>query len=164
MSVAKLTLGLAGEYAVASELCRRGLYTQLTLGNYKSADLLAMSETGITSRIEVKAKMGPKWANIKGVSTQGAFIVFVDFSGKPLTERPAFYVLSPEDWRALAVRAVKEMRARNPQLKVEIDESNCLVFPNKLPNRAGLIAAAPLASVKSVSIGIVGKRLSIFVV
>jgi hypothetical protein len=36
MGIAKDTLGLAGEFAAASELCRRGIYAQLTLGNRKS--------------------------------------------------------------------------------------------------------------------------------
>ena len=31
---------MAGEYAVASELCRRGHYAQLTLGHHKKTDLL----------------------------------------------------------------------------------------------------------------------------
>jgi hypothetical protein len=35
MSNSKELVGLAGEYAVASELCRRGYYSQLTLGNHK---------------------------------------------------------------------------------------------------------------------------------
>jgi hypothetical protein len=33
-------IGLAGEYAVAAELCRRGFYAQLTLGHHKKTDLL----------------------------------------------------------------------------------------------------------------------------
>ncbi len=34
-------MGLTGEYAVASELCKRGYYAQLTLGNhYKKTDLI----------------------------------------------------------------------------------------------------------------------------
>ena len=37
--ISKEFLGLAGEYAVASELCKRGLYAQLTLGHHKSTNL-----------------------------------------------------------------------------------------------------------------------------
>ena len=51
----KHNLSLAGEYAVASELCRRGIYAQLTLGTRKKTDILA--DTGTTMfKIEVKAK------------------------------------------------------------------------------------------------------------
>ena len=42
----KETLGLAAEFAVASELCRRGIYAQLTLGNRKRTDLLVDVEGG----------------------------------------------------------------------------------------------------------------------
>jgi len=35
MPISKDILGLAGEFAVASELCRRGIYAQLTLGTRK---------------------------------------------------------------------------------------------------------------------------------
>jgi len=31
---------LCKEYAVASELCKRGFYAQLTLGNHKKTDLV----------------------------------------------------------------------------------------------------------------------------
>lgn len=35
---------LAGYYAVASELCRGGYYSQLTIGNQKTADLFIKTE------------------------------------------------------------------------------------------------------------------------
>jgi hypothetical protein len=38
--ILKESLGLAAEFAVASELCRRWLFAQLTLGNKKRTDLL----------------------------------------------------------------------------------------------------------------------------
>ena len=53
----KETIGLAAEYAVASELCRRGIYAQLTLGNHKRTDLLVVNEeSGKMLRVQVKAK------------------------------------------------------------------------------------------------------------
>ena len=59
MSIPRETLGLAAEFAVASELCRWGLYAQLTLGNKKRTDLLVHNEeTNTFLRIEVKAKQG----------------------------------------------------------------------------------------------------------
>jgi hypothetical protein len=42
----KSVLGVAGEFAVTSELCRRNIYAQLTLGNQKRIDLLTMSREG----------------------------------------------------------------------------------------------------------------------
>ncbi len=40
-------VNMAGEYAVASELCRRNLYAQVTLGKQKRTDILVYTpETG----------------------------------------------------------------------------------------------------------------------
>ena len=95
------TLSLAAEYAVASELCRRGIYTQLTLGNLKRTDLLALTEDGNVVRIEVKAKQARIWPGCKGVSGEHAAIVFVDFKDKEDRERPDFYILDPKEWHKL---------------------------------------------------------------
>jgi hypothetical protein len=67
MEIAKETLGLAGEFAVASELCKRGIYAQLTLGNRKSTDLLVDVEDGGMVRVQVKSKQGNEWPACKGV-------------------------------------------------------------------------------------------------
>lgn len=54
MTISRENLSLAGEFAVASELCKRGIYAQLTLGNRKRTDLLV--DNGETlMRVEVKA-------------------------------------------------------------------------------------------------------------
>lgn len=51
-------LGLAAEFAVASELGRRNIYAQPTFGHRKRTDLLILSEEGKLLRIEVKGKQG----------------------------------------------------------------------------------------------------------
>jgi hypothetical protein len=71
----KAILGVAGEFAVAAELCRRNLYAQLTLGHQKRTDLLVFGQSGQMCRIEVKAKQGRDWPNCRGVSGAGVFIV-----------------------------------------------------------------------------------------
>jgi len=53
--ISKETLGVAGEFAVAAELCRRNIYAQPTFGHQKRMDLLAFAG-GKMLRIEVKAK------------------------------------------------------------------------------------------------------------
>src|SRR5712692_3635123 len=99
MKVEKSILGIAGEFAVAAELCRRNVYAQLTLGNQKRVDLLTLSRSGIFLKIEVKAKQGPSWPSVKGLSPGEAFLVFVDFADRRDTDRPDFYILSSDDWR-----------------------------------------------------------------
>jgi hypothetical protein len=98
--VEKSLLGIAGEYAVASELCRRGVYAQLTLGNRKKVDLLLDGEKKI-ARVEVKTKQGTQWPSVKGIAPEDGlkFLVLVDLQGKGLDERPEFYVISKDEWR-----------------------------------------------------------------
>ncbi|XZE36035.1 hypothetical protein SH501x_001586 [Pirellulaceae bacterium SH501] len=51
----KYNLNLAGEYRVAAELLLRGLYTSVTFGNKKGADLYAIGENRRAAVVEVKA-------------------------------------------------------------------------------------------------------------
>ncbi|PQA89053.1 hypothetical protein CW354_03640 [Marinicaulis flavus] len=90
-----------------------------------------MGEEGNTRRIEVKAKKGPKWANIKGVVGEGAYIVFVDLRKLDI-ERPDFYILSSEDWRKVALKIVEEKQKRSPNVNVHIGEDNCPTFPDQI--------------------------------
>ena len=78
MEIAKQTLGLAGEYAVASELCKRGIYAQLTLGNRKSTDLLLDVEDGGMLRVQVKSKQGNEWPACKGVACGNPEVLVFD--------------------------------------------------------------------------------------
>jgi hypothetical protein len=57
----KYNLNLAGEYRVAAELCLRGLYTSVTYGNKKGADLYAIGENRRAAVIEVKASQSSRF-------------------------------------------------------------------------------------------------------
>jgi hypothetical protein len=127
MLIPKDTLGLAAEFAVASELCRRGLYAQLTLGNKKRTDLLVHDdETNTFLRIEVKAKQGQDWPNCKGIYGENVMLVFVDYMNKKDHERPDFFVLTVEDWRGVVNEHAKRFT------RVYVTERNVAVFPDQL--------------------------------
>lgn len=100
MKIENETLSLAAEFAVASELCRRNIYAQLTLGRHKRTDLLIETDRRML-RIQVKAKQGSVWPNCTGVHGDDAILVLVDYSNKRDTERPDFYVLTARDWENL---------------------------------------------------------------
>lgn len=117
-TIPRETLGLAGEFAVASELCKRGIYAQLTLGNRKRTDLLVDNGHGVL-RIEVKSKQGPEWPGVKGISHDGALIVFVDFYKKAALERPDFYILNFIDWKALIRKRYNECPPGSVELTPE---------------------------------------------
>jgi hypothetical protein len=97
MKLTKELLGLAGEYAVASELCRRELYSQLTLGNHKRTDILVETDTTML-RISVKAKQDKEWPSIKGPVRNDDFLVLVDFENKDLNDKLDFYILDQKAW------------------------------------------------------------------
>jgi hypothetical protein len=99
--IPKDTLGLAGEFAAASELCRRGIYAQLTLGNRKRTDLLVEADQGMI-RVQVKAKQGRVWPASRGVYGSDIVLILVDYHKKADSERPDFYILTPEDWVSVA--------------------------------------------------------------
>ena len=128
--IARATLGLAAEYSVAAELCRRGVYSQLTLGNMKRTDLLVVAESGGFTQIEVKAKQGRQWPSCKGISGRRRYLVFVDFQGKDAADRPDFFVLSSTDWRKVLERRVR--KARRAGKKVRLTADNVAVFTDQI--------------------------------
>lgn len=102
-------VSIAGEYAVASQICRMGHGAHLTYGNKKEMDILVYGEKCFV-KVEVKSKIENKWPWIKGIPVDANHIlVFVDFQNKKDNERPDFYVLTGSDWRDL-VPSLKDIR------------------------------------------------------
>ena len=75
-------VGIAAEFAVASELARRNIYAQPTFGHLKRTDLLILANSGSLLRIEAKGKQGSQWPNCKGISDSKSILVLVDFAKK----------------------------------------------------------------------------------
>ena len=127
MDITKENLSLAGEFAVASELCRRGIYAQLTLGFRKRTDILVETETTML-RVQVKTKQGNAWV-CSGVFGKDIILVLVDFSDRQLDQRPDFYILTARDWaNFLKVPWVKERIAEGT---VKIDSQNRPIWNSK---------------------------------
>ena len=128
--ISKEHLSLAGEYAVASELCRRGIYAQLTLGTRKKTDILTDTETA-KLRIQVKAKQGNRWP-CKGVFGENIVLVFVDYENKGINERPDFYILTSSDWENFIKSWESDAISAG---KCYLDEENCPVWPSKMSEK-----------------------------
>jgi len=124
MKIEKETIGLAGEYAVASELCKRGFYAQLTLGHHKKTDLLVEGRQNKLFHVSVKSKQGYEWPNVRGIWEKGDLIVLVDFKDKKLNDRPDYYVLTVDDWKKVA----KKLKIKKGQ-GAKIDATNTLYWP-----------------------------------
>jgi hypothetical protein len=113
--IEKEYLGLAGEYAVASELCRRGVWAQVTLAQHKSVDLLVEGGRR-TVTVQVKSKQRGQWPRVQWSAGHDHFIVLVDFRDK-VGAQPDFYVWNHSDWR----RVVKAQMQSNRGLKAGKD-------------------------------------------
>jgi hypothetical protein len=134
MKIDKGLVGIAAEFAVASELGRRNVYAQPTFGHLKRTDLLIMGEKGKLLRIEVKGKQGDQWPNCKGIPNEQSILVLVDFEKKEDTQRPDFYILTVLDWIELTERKLREGKEMNPDgwRNAHMNEENALVFPHQL--------------------------------
>jgi len=128
----KSVLGVAGEFAVAAELCRRNIYAQPTFGHQKRMDLLAFGPRGRMLRLEVKSKQGRDWPNCRGIAGTDVFLVFVDFEGKLPAERPEFYILSSADWRDTVLDARSRYLAKHPDRRVIITDENLVRLPDEV--------------------------------
>lgn len=126
MAIDKDILGLAAEFAVASELCRRNIYAQLTLGLRKRTDLLVETETDLI-RIQVKGKQGREWPSVKGLYGADIALVLVDFKNKKELERPDFYILTIKDWKNLLESELKST-GKIKKGWVSIDENNTPIW------------------------------------
>jgi len=121
-------LSLAGEYAVASELCREVIYAQLTLAHRKRVDLLVATEKAMLN-IQVKTKQNKEWPLIKGISGDDILLIFVDYENKPPGERPDFYILTARDWDYFVkhgwISKFIGKNNKNKENKYELNEENC---------------------------------------
>jgi hypothetical protein len=137
MLIKKECLSLAGEYAVASELCRKNLFAQITCGNHKKTDILVYKQDSKQFvQVEVKStqrKTG--WANCRGIKGSASILVCVDFSkAVDSNARPDFYILTEKDWLGLLEsRYFKELHSEpdNSTRKLIIDEDNVPMWVNQ---------------------------------
>ena len=131
-SIDRSLLGLAGEFAVAAELCRRNIYAQPTFGTQKRVDLLAFGHDGSLLRLEVKAKQGSVGPHCRGIFGSNIVLVFVDFAGRLVSVRPDFYVLSASEWRTVVENERVRYLDKHPDRRAEITIENVLVLPDEL--------------------------------
>jgi len=113
----KYNLNLAGEYRVAAELCLRGLFTSVTYGNKKGADLYAIGENRKTAVIEVKASQSSRFVTslyqkYKSADTQAPdfwVLYSVKLTATGFAER--FFVLSHRELSRIQGEATSARRS-----------------------------------------------------
>lgn len=120
MTLSKKKLGMAGKYAVASEICRRDFHAEISSERLGHQYVLVRGMmTNMELHIEVKTKQGYEWPGVKGVGGELNLLVLVDFENKKEKERPDFYVLSADDWKTFFDNYVR------PRAPAKIDENYC---------------------------------------
>jgi len=141
--VEKYLIGLAGEYAVASELCRRGMNAVVTLGNRKAVDIVVEDES-MARLIQVKTKIGLEWPGIKGVKGDN-ILIFVDFQKKELTERADFYILDAEDWANFQSEQLKFYEKKQGAKSFKVRDDGVVIWPAKIEGKSDFVGIGVLA-------------------
>lgn len=95
----------AAQFAVASELCKRGYQVALTLGNHPAIDLMVVSPKGTPFLIDVKGLYKPTfWGVREQPSRKNLFYVFAHV---PDDGANRFYILTQDQVN----EGIKEYRA-----------------------------------------------------
>jgi len=117
----KISRGNAGQFRVASELCRRGYSASITLGNTPNTDILCASKDGLKSVcIQVKTfRLGASKCLLSKVAEdiiRKDFIwIFLGLDDElTKNERPAEFYIVPADVLAPRVRSMHSQWLKMP--------------------------------------------------
>src|SRR2546427_576365 len=105
----------AAQFAVASELCKRGYQVALTLGNHPAVDLMVVSPNGTPFLIDVKGLYKPTFWGVREQRLRDN--LFYVFAYVPDAGTNRFYVLTQDQVNEgiKAYRAHGLARGRNPE-------------------------------------------------
>ncbi len=97
VKISGVTAGVAGEYFVAAELCKRGYIASITLRNTRGVDIL-VSDASVTKNVGIQVKSsqgrGYNWVlseKAENFHSPSLYYVFVNLCG--LNERPDFFIV-----------------------------------------------------------------------
>ena len=82
----------AAQFAVASELCKRGYQVALTMGNHPAVDLMVISPNGISFQIDVKGQYKPNFWPVHPKETSGT--LFYVLALVPENAENRFFILT----------------------------------------------------------------------
>ena len=112
--IEKNLLSLAGEFAVASQLCLRGYVASLTLKNYPGVDIFVFNpknEKQIT--IQVKASTDG-WFNAPKIVNKKSIFVYAHIKQDKTLE---FYIIPAEEVIKIREEELKEYLDSHPNVK-----------------------------------------------
>ena len=84
----------AAQFAVASELCKRGYEVALTMGNHPIVDLMVISPNGVPFRVDVKGQYKPNFWPVRQKKTRDKLFYVLAFV--PKDARNQFFILTQD--------------------------------------------------------------------
>src|ERR1700687_3100631 len=84
----------AAQFAVASELCKRGYEVALTMGNHPVVDLMVYSPKGRAFFVDVKGQYKPNFWPVRPKATRGK--LFYVLALVPENARNQFFILTQD--------------------------------------------------------------------
>lgn len=111
----------AAQFAVASELCKRGYQVALTLGNHPAVDLMVQSPKGAQFIVDVKGLYAPNFWVVREKETKDR--LFYVFAFVPTGTENRFHIASQKEVNA-ALKA-----------KYEVDRKRTIAKGKAMPER-----------------------------
>ncbi len=120
----------AAQFAVASELCKRGYQVALTLGNHPAVDLMVQSPKGMQFTIDVKGLYAPNFWVVKEKKLKDR--LFYVFAFVPTGNENRFHIATQKEVNA-ALKAKYEVDckrtiAKGKTMPSEDKRFSCLPF------------------------------------
>jgi hypothetical protein len=110
----------AAQFAVASELCRRGYQVALTLGNHPTIDLMVVSPNGNPFFVDVKGQYRNNFWPVKPKEKKQKNLFYIlAFVPDPKEGGNRFYILTQDEVDAGAAEATAAYRARKPEERAD---------------------------------------------
>ena len=114
----------AAQFAVASELCKRGYEVALTMGNHPSVDLMVRSPRGVSFSVDVKGLYKPNFWVVKAKPDYTSLFYVLAFVPEDTANR--FFVLTQ-------VQMNREIRDNSAQVMSRAKEKGRKIDVNRFP-------------------------------
>lgn len=106
----------AAQFAVASELCRRGYQVALTLGNHPMVDLMVVSPGGTSFLVDVKGQYKSNFWPVSPKKEENKLLFYVlAFVPDPQEGQNRYTVLTKDDVNQHIAENTATWRARKPE-------------------------------------------------
>jgi hypothetical protein len=111
----------AAQFAVASELCKRGYQVALTMGNHPIVDIMVFSPKGKSFQIDVKGLYKPAYWLVKPKKPRDG--LFYVFAYVPAGQPNEFFVMTQRQVNKAIQTSWDKFRAKHGRPRADISEN-----------------------------------------